>query len=65
MQPRDIRIVQSSLVTGRERAADLCWSYLTMISDRTCGRLKPSEVLDRMLWGDAVLTDHFSYRIEH
>jgi hypothetical protein len=60
MQPHSIKIVQTSLETGRERAADLCWSSLVMISDRTRGRKSPSEVLDAMLWGDKVLTIRFA-----
>jgi hypothetical protein len=62
--PRSIKIVQSCLETGRERVADLCWSSLVMISDRTRGRKSPSEVLDAMLWGDKVLTIRFAYRID-
>jgi hypothetical protein len=64
MKPRSIKIMQTCLETGRERAADLCWSSLVMISDRTCGRRSPSEILDAMLWGDKVLTARFAYRIE-
>jgi hypothetical protein len=65
MQPRSIKIVQTCIETGRERAADLCWSYLVMISARTRGRKAPSEVLDAMLWGDKVLTTRFAYRIDY
>jgi hypothetical protein len=64
MQPRSIKIVQTSLETGRERIADLCWASLVMISGRTRGRKSPSEVLDAMLWGDKVLTTRFAYRID-
>ena len=64
MQPRSIKIVQTCLETGRERVADLCWSSLVMISDRTRGRKSPSEVLDAMLWGDNVLTTRFAYRVD-
>lgn len=52
MQARSIKIVQTCIETGRERVADLCWSSLVMISDRTRGRKSPSEILDAMLWGD-------------
>jgi hypothetical protein len=65
MQPRSIRLVQTCLETGRERAADLCWASLVMISNRTRSRKTPSEVLDAMLWGDKVLTTRFAYRIDH
>ena len=65
MQPHSIKIVQTSLETGRERVADLCWSSLVMISDRTRGRKSPSEVLDAMLWCDKVLTIRFAYRTDH
>ena len=65
MQPRSIKIVQTSLETGQERVADLCWATLVMISDRTGGGKSPSEVLDAMLWGDKVLTTRFAYRIDN
>lgn len=65
MQPRSIKIVQTSLETGQEQVADLCWASLVMISERTCGRKFPSEVLDAMLWGDKVLTTRFAYRIDN
>jgi hypothetical protein len=65
MQPRSIKLVQTCLETGQERAADLCWASIVMISDRTGGRKSPSEVLDAMLWGDKVRTGRFAYRIEH
>jgi hypothetical protein len=64
MQPRSIKIVQTSLETGQERIADLCWACLVMISGRTRDCKSPSEVLDAMLWGDKILTTKFAYRID-
>ena len=68
MKPRSIKIVQTTISTGRERTAELCWRYLCIISDglrATENRKTPEGVLDALLWGDTLTTTRFAYRIEH
>jgi len=65
MTPRSIHVVQTERSTGRERRAELCQRYLMFISEFTKRAKTPGEVLDHMLWGDSVVTERFTYRIEH
>jgi hypothetical protein len=65
MTPRSIHVVQTNRETGRERRAELCQRYLMFISDFTKRKKTPGEVLDAMLWGDSIVTERFTYRIEH
>jgi hypothetical protein len=62
--PRSIMITQRGNLPGdRVRTAELCWARLIVIS-RACNNLRPSEVLDHLLWGGTVRTERFNYTIE-
>ena len=65
---RSIQITQCCSVSNPdpypgERKADLCWRYICLIASAT-NNMKPSEVLDHLLWGGTVYTDRYEYRIE-
>jgi hypothetical protein len=66
IKPRSIMITQRGNLRGDcERKSELCWATLIIIS-RNCNNLRPSEVLDRLLWGDGIMTNsgRYTYTIE-
>lgn len=65
MTPRSIHVIQTNRETGQRRKAELCQRYLMHVSEFTKRKKTPGEVLDHMLWGDKVVTDRFTYHIEH
>lgn len=65
MTPRSIHVIQTNRETGRSRKAELCQRYLMFISDFTKRKKTPGEVLDAMLWGDKIVTERFTYHLEH
>jgi hypothetical protein len=65
MTPRSIHVIQTNRETGQVRRAELCQRYLMYISEFTKRTKTPGEVLDAMLWGDDVVTERFTYRLEH
>ena len=65
MTPRSIHVIQTNRDTGRTRRAELCSRYLMFVSDFTNRTKTPGEVLDAMLWGDKIVTERFTYHLEH
>ena len=64
MTPRSIKILQTNVDTGQVRRAELCSRYLLFISEFTGRKKTPGEILDAMLWGDAITTERFTYQLE-